>query len=251
MAFASVLIFLVQTHAYPNAGKNNISKFSEYSFQMSFWSEEIYDKFDLIKQSNSYKKLSLYGEQKTASKEFFDDIEEYHYQIKALLRVLKQHAGVAVNVMTDSQPLLTKAGGKIGIEKLKIINENYEQFSKNLKIYNEKINEIENYIPELRSSFSYQDGNLSEDEKIELTIKQVILLQELYSSEHLFLKHGSDPFKFVRDFAVASKKVLIDYREINTAYNDVVNNEQIIKDSIILFFLFIAAYLTFRKDSQP
>ena len=250
IAFASALTFWVQTDVYPNAGKNNISKFSAYSFQMNFWSEEIHDKFDLIKYSNSYKNLSLSTGQKTVSKEFFDNIEEYHYQVKAMLRVLKQHAGVAVNVMADSAKLLNKAGEKVGVEKLKLIHGNYKEFEGHLKVYNEKVNEIEKYIPELRDSFSYQGKILTENDKVDLTIKQLDLLKSLYSSENLFLKHGSDPYKFIKDFAITSSKILTDYRDLNAAYNSTVDREQNIKNSIILFLLLLAGYFTFRKEIE-
>ncbi|MDN3379722.1 MULTISPECIES: hypothetical protein [unclassified Pseudoalteromonas] len=251
ITFASAIIFLIQTYVFPNAGKDDISKFSEYSFQMNYWSEEIHEKFDFIKYSHSYKNLSLYTGQKTVSKKFFDDIDEYHYQVKGMLRVLKRHAGVAVNTMGDSEPLLNKAGSELGLEKLKLVHENYKELDKHLAIYYEKLKTIEDYMPELRDAFTYQGKSLSEDDKIELTVKQIELLKSLYSNEELFLKHGSDPFEFVRDFASASDKILMDYRDINTAYNNVVSQEQDIKNSIILFLIFIASYFTFRKESQP
>jgi translation initiation factor 2 beta subunit (eIF-2beta)/eIF-5 len=251
ITFASAITFLVQTYVFPNAGKNNISKFSEYSFQMNYWSEEIHEKFDFIKYSHSYKNLSLYTGQKTVSKKFFDDIDEYHYQVKGMLRVLKRHAGVAVNTMGDSEPLLNKASGELGLEKLQLIHENYKEFDMHLAIYDEKLKTIEDYMPKLRDAFTYQGNSLSADDKIELTVKQIELLKSLYSNEDLFLKHGSDPFEFVRDFASASDKMLMDYREMNTAYNHVVSQEQDIKNSIILFLIFVAAYFTFRKESQP
>lgn len=104
-------------------------------------------------------------------------------------------------------------------------------------------------MPKLRDAFSYQGKSLSADDKIELTVKQIGLLKLLYSNEDLFLKHGSDPFEFVKGFAIASDKVLMDYRDVNTAYNHDVSQEQDIKNSIILFLIFIAAYFTFRKES--
>ncbi|MEO3682436.1 hypothetical protein ABHN84_09050 [Shewanella vesiculosa] len=251
ITFASAITFLVQTYVFPNSGEINISKFSEYSFQMNYWSEEIHEKFDFIKYSHSYKNLSLYTGQKTVSKKFFDDIDEYHYQVKGMLRVLKRHAGVAVKTMGDSEPLLNKAGGELGLEKLKLVHEHYKEFDRHLAIYDEKLKTIEDYMPKLRNAFTYQDKNLSADDKIELTVKQIELLKSLYSNEDLFLKHGSDPFVFVRDFARASDKVLMDYREINTAYNHAVSLEQDIKNSIILFLVLVAAFFTFRKESQP
>jgi translation initiation factor 2 beta subunit (eIF-2beta)/eIF-5 len=249
ITFASVITFLVQIYAFPDAGKTNISKFSEYSFQMNYWSEEIHEKFDFIKYSHSYKNLSLYTGEKTVSKEFFDDIEEYHYQVKGMLRVLKRHSGVAVNTMGDTEPLLNKAAGELGVEKLKLVHDNYKEFERHLDIYDEKLKNIEDYIPKLRDAFTYQGKSLSEEDTVELSVKQIELLKSLYSSENLFLRHGSDPFKFVGDFASASDKVLMDYRRMNTAYNDVVSKEESIKNSIILFLIFITAYITFRKEN--
>lgn len=250
ITFASAITFLVQTYLLPDAGKNEVSKFSEYSFQLDIWSEKIHEKFEFIKYSNSYKSLSLNTGQKTVNKEFFEHIDEYHFQIMGMLRVLNRHAGVAVNIMNDSEPLLSKAGDELGLEKLQSIKKDYEDFYKNLNKYKEKINTIESYMPKLTDAFTYQGANLSDDDKIELTVKQIELLRLLYSSEDLFLKHGSNPFEFVRDFASASDKILLDYRKINNAYNQAVSQEKVIKNSVILFVIFIAAYFTFRKETQ-
>lgn len=250
ITFTSVVIFFLQAYMFPSAGKTNISKLSEYSFQMNFWSEKIYDKFDLIKYSDSYKNLSLYTGQKTVSAKFFDDIDEYHYQITAMLRILKRHAGVAVNVMNDAQPMLAKASYEIGLDKLKLINENYKKFEINMGQYDKRIAEIENYLPALKKAFANREDKLSESEQVELSVKQIDLLQSLYTNENLFVKHDPDPFKFVRDFAINSERILADYRLINEVYNNVVVGEQDVKNSLIFFFLLIAAYFTFRKESQ-
>jgi hypothetical protein len=249
IAGASVLSFFIQTYFLPNAGQEKINKFSEYSYQMDTWGEEIYKKFDAIKYSDSYKKLSLYSGEKTVSLEFFRNIDEYHYQIKAMLRVLKLQGHVAINIMKDTLPLVTTVGEKKGIESIKKVSNDYKLFEVNLKNYDTKISEIEAYLPNLIQTFSYNSIELNQD-KVELSIKQIDLLNQLYSSENLFLKHGSDPFEYVRNFADTSKKVLHHYQELNDEYNKIVKQELRYKNSIILFVMFLSAFFAFRKDLE-
>jgi hypothetical protein len=251
LTFASTIIFIIQLYTWPDAGKEKINKFSEYSFQMNFWGEEIHNEFDLIRASESYSNISLQTGEKTVSLQFFQDIEEYHYQIVSLLRVLRLQGHVAINVMQDTLPLINKVATLHGVDSIKKAKDDYEKFDQLLISYYEKVSEIEAFLPELMSTFDYKNMQLSEKEKVDLTIKQLKLLKQLYSSDNLFLINDNDPFKFIRDFATTSELVLAHYRELNSLYNERVKLEGSYKNTVILFILLLSSYFALRKDLRP
>ncbi|TON96137.1 hypothetical protein CGH46_25520, partial [Vibrio parahaemolyticus] len=61
-----------------------------------------------------------------------------------------------------------------------------------------RVDRVRTFLPELTATFEYDD-EMTDSERINLTVKQLNLLNELYSSDELFLKYNADPFEFVRD----------------------------------------------------
>ncbi|TON44581.1 hypothetical protein, partial [Vibrio parahaemolyticus] len=61
-----------------------------------------------------------------------------------------------------------------------------EKFQRLLEAYDKRVDRVRTFLPELTATFEYDD-EMTDSERINLTVKQLNLLNELYSSDELFL----------------------------------------------------------------
>ncbi|EHR7166280.1 hypothetical protein KUK86_004440 [Vibrio parahaemolyticus] len=234
-------VSVVQAYFWTQAGRTKNSKVYEYEFQLDFWNEEIHKKFNSLRESGVGPRLAMIEGKRVVDSSYFSDIHQYHFLIKELMRALKFKSKVSINLLSDIVSLQDKGLQKVGnpeelVEKIK-------EFSDLLKEFEKRQQRLDSYLPELISSFEY-DTKLSESEKVELTVKQINLLGELYTNEELFIKREPDPFTFVRDLGESSYTMLHNYEEILLGYNNQVSQEDTYKKILILILTLASVYLS-------
>lgn len=235
------LVTIVQTCFWVDAGKTKENKAYEYKFQLDIWNNEIHKNFNLIKESGVVPKLLLSKDGITLNDETMKNINEYHHLLKELLRALNFNSSVAIYLLND----ISQMTGKVLInieEPHKLIRE-IKDFSLLIESFKNREERLNSYYPELISAFNY-NKEFNDTEKDELFKKQVSLLQELYSSDALFLKHNTDPFAFVKDLGESANAMLNNYELVITTYNEQVTFEDNLKKSIIYFLTLLSFYLS-------
>ena len=178
------LVTLVQTYSWPDAGKAQQDKAYEYDFQLNYWNEEIHKKFNILRASQVTPRLVSFKGKRIVNPKLFQDIKEYHFLIKELMRALKFKSKVSVNLLGDIVKLKEK--GLKHVPEFTKISKDVEKFDNLLKEFDKRKKRLESFLPELVSSFRYEE-EMSDDAKIELTNKQLELLLELFTDEALFI----------------------------------------------------------------
>ncbi len=234
-------VSVVQAYFWTQAGKTKNSKAYEYEFQLDFWNEEIHKKFNSLVESGVGPRLAMIEGKRVVDSSYFSDIHQYHFLVKELMRALKFKSKVSINLLSDIVSLQDKGLQKVSnpeelVEKIK-------KFSDLLNEFEKRQQRLDSYLPELISSFEYDD-KLSESEKVELTVKQVNLLGELYTNEELFIKREPDPFTFVRDLGEISYIMLHNYEEILLGYNTQVSQEDTFKNILLLILTLVSVYVS-------
>ncbi|NRB23642.1 hypothetical protein [Shewanella sp.] len=248
ITFAGVLTMFTQTYVWPDAGKVKVDKSEIYIFQIDYWGEQIYEKFDRIRSSKNYSNLLRWKDATTIGPEFFKNIDEYHYQIKALLRVLKLHSAVAARMIHESVPMLPEirlTGNKLITES---ILSDYQRFIELTKDFEARKEAIEKFLPSLRNALNVDTTLLTDNKKANLMVRHDNLLKEFYSSELLFMQHNSDHFVFVREFATESAKMLEHYELLNQQHNKRVIQQAHLKNLLLILIAVLAAVLTFKNE---
>lgn len=248
ITFAGVLTMFTQTYIWPDAGKVKVDKSELYLFQIDYWGEQIYEKFDRIRSSKNYSNLLIGKEATTIGPKFFKNIDEYHYQIKALLRVLRLHSAVAARIIYESAPMLPEtrlSGNKLIAES---ILGDYKRFIELTKGFEARNEAIEKFLPSLINAFNVDTTLLTDNEKVDLAIRQVDLIQKFYSSNLLFMQHNRDHFAFVREFATESTKMLEHYEILNQLHNERVIQQSNLKNLLLMLIAVLAAVLTFKNE---
>ncbi|MEI8614905.1 hypothetical protein P4S54_15040 [Shewanella sp. PP-He15 brown] len=242
------LVTIVQTCFWVDAGKTKENKAYEYKFQLDVWNNEIHKNFNLIKESGVVPKLLLSQDGIKLNDKTLKNINEYHYLLKELLRALNFNSSVAIYLLNDISQMTGKV--LINIEEPHKLVEEIKNFSLLIESFKKREERLNSYYPELISAFNY-NKELNDKEKDELFKKQVSLLQELYSSDELFLKHNTDPFAFVKDLGESANAMLNNYELVITTYNEQVTFEDNLKKSIIYFLTLFSFYLSALILLQP
>ncbi len=245
---SGLLVFCVQTYTWVDAGKSVEDKSYAYSFQMNFWNEKVREKFDLLAKSGVAPRVMLSKEKKTVNGHFLRDLVEYRYHLQEILRVLKFNNNVSFQVLGEITRLSDKGVGHV--DDMAGIVKDVEKFQSMLEVYDKKADRIQTFLPELAATFEYND-DMTDSERVNLTVKQVKLLKELYSSDDLFLKRNKDPFEFVRDMGDSAYTMLANYEKVLAGYNLQVSREETYKKIILLLLTIISVYLSIRVALIP
>ena len=239
--FTGLLITFVQTFAWPDAGKSKQDKAYEYDFQLNYWNEEVHKKFDNLRSSEVVNRLLSYEGERVVDSRFFHDIHEYHFLIKELMRVLKFKSKVSINLLGDMVQLNEK--GLQHVPEMSKVSSDVYEFDTLLQEFDEREKRLETFLPELVSSFKYEE-NMSSDKKVELTVKQMELFLELYTDEALFVTQKTDPFLLVRALGNISYITLGNYKKVLAWYNKQVSIEDSYKKSILILLALLSVYFS-------
>lgn len=235
------LITLIQTFAWEDAGKTKQDKAYQYDFQLNYWNEQIHQKFNNLRASEAVPRLLNFEGERVVDSNFFRDISEYHFLIKELMRVLKLKSNVSLNLLDDLIYLNEK--GAQHVPDFSKVATDVKELENLLKEHHKREKRLNTFLPELISSFEYE-GNLSSEKKIELSVKQIDLIMELYTDEALFVSKNTDPFSFTRDLGNSSYKTLANYKTVLKGYNKQVSIEDSYKKSTLIFLALISLYFS-------
>ena len=234
-------VSIVEAYFWVEAGKSKDSKTYEYEFQLNYWNGEVHEKFNALRENGVVPRLTMFEGERVVNASFFRDIHEYHYLIKELMRPLEFSTMVSINLLNDIVKLQEK--GLAHVPDYKALGDALEELSLLIQGFKKREDRLNSYLPELISAFEY-DTDMKDSEKIELTVKQVKLLHELYSNEALFLKRDLDPFKIVRELGENSYKMLNNYEQILSGYNKQVSQEDTYKKVLLLILTLTSVYLS-------
>ncbi|QFU22695.1 hypothetical protein FM038_011365 [Shewanella eurypsychrophilus] len=250
--FTGLLITFVQTFAWSDAGKSKQDKAYEYDFQLNYWNEEVHKKFNNLRSSEVVNRLLSFEGKRVVDSSFFLDIHEYHFLIKELMRVLKFKSKVSINLLGDIVQLNEK--GLQHVPDMSKVSSDVQEFDTLLQEFDEREKRLETFLPELVSSFKYEE-NMSSDKKVELTVKQMELFLELYTDEALFVTQKTDPFLFVRDLGNMSYITLGNYKKVLKGYNKQVSIEDSYKKSILILLALLSVYfsalIVLKTEDEP
>lgn len=241
----------VQLYLWPDAGKQIESRRYIYSFEMDQWLQEVYNSFNLIRGSGTYRDISLTTGAKTLTPEYLANVEEYLYQARQLLQALRYRGKVTTDVMADINSLMSK-------EDVKIIDQAIrEKITLDFKTFSELAHKQvarENAIAEFELEWRKVTAGIHQDadsqQKVAYEVQKINTLRKLYSDENLMVTHFQDPFKFVRDFNIASQNLLNDYDALVTQYNEIREGRDRKKTALIYFLGLISVYLTMKEANN-
>lgn len=239
--FTGFLITLVQTYTWPDAGKAKQDNAYEYDFQLNYWNEEVHKKFNNLRSSDVVQRLLSFEGERVVDPAFFRDIHEYHFLIKELMRVLKFKSKVSINLLGDIVQLSEK--GLQHVPEMSKVSSDVEEFDYLLQEFDKREKRLETFLPELMSSFKYKE-NMSSDEKVELTVKQMDLFLELFTDEALFVTNKTDPFALVRALGNSSYITLGNYKKVLQGYNKEVSVEDSHKKIVLLLLALLSVYFS-------
>lgn len=236
----SLVLYFIQTYVWTDAGKTAQSKSYAYSYQINQWSNDTYAKFERLRESGAYENLDLSRGNNVVSVDFFSAIHEYHRHIKSILRTQKFNSRVSYEMLKEIDKMGSK-GLAHTINPTKI-RKKVAEFKELLLKHKNITERLDTYLPELISAFEYDKEEYSESEIIELSVEQLELLRELYSSDYLFLKRNTDVFKFIRDLGNNSYSMLSNYEQVLLGYNKQISTEDSYK-KVLLFILTLVSFI--------
>ncbi len=243
-----LLVFCVQTYTWVDAGKSVANKSYAFSFQMNFWNEKVMEKFNRLRESGVTSRIMLSREDKTVDGRYLRDLAEYRHHLQEILRALEFNNNVSFQVLSEVVQLSRK--GFRHVDSSEDIVKDIEKFQRLLEAYNKRVDRVGTFLPELTATFEYDD-EMTDSERVNLTVKQLNLLNELYSSDELFLKHDADPFEFVRDMGASAYTMLENYEKVLVGYNHQVSMEESYKKITLLLLTLISVYLSIRVALIP
>jgi len=250
--FTGFLITLVQTYVWSDAGKTKQDKAYEYDFQLNYWNEEVHKKFNNLRASEVVLRLFSFEGKRVVDSSFFRDIHEYHFLIKELMRVLEFNIEVSINLLGDIVQLSEK--GLQHIPESSKVSSDVKELDNLLKEFDKREKRLKTFLPELISSFQYEE-NMSSDEKVELTAKQMELLLELFTDETLFVTKETDPFELVRELGNSAYTTLANYKKVLKGYNKEVSIEDSYKKIVLLLLALLSVYfsvlIALKTDDEP
>ncbi|MFB1074957.1 hypothetical protein [Vibrio diabolicus] len=179
---------------------------------------------------------------------YLRDLAMYRYHLQEILRALKFNNNVSFQVLNEVARLSNKGLGHVASSE--DIVKDVEKFQRLLEAYDKRVDRVRTFLPELTATFEYDD-EMTDSERINLTVKQLNLLNELYSSDELFLKYNADPFEFVRDMGDSAYTMLENYEKVLVGYNHQVSMEESYKKSTLLLLTIISVYLSIRVALIP
>ncbi|MUL11855.1 hypothetical protein GNP59_18540 [Aliivibrio fischeri] len=243
IGFVGFIFYLVQNYLWLEAGKTKESKGYIFSHQIDIWTADIYRKFDELKESNVTSSLVLTELTIHVDSDYLIALKIYHNHLTKLMLSLRFLGQTGAYILEENCNLFIES--KSLLKETNKILKDHKAYTELLSEQTRKQNEVERYLNEIEQEFGDLVSIFNRDDII-LTDKQSALLIELYSSEDLFMKHGSDPFKFVRDFGNTTNIVLFRYEEILKAYNIKVSKQQGIKKTILLILTVTSVFFTFK-----
>lgn len=241
----------VQLYLWPDAGKQIESRRYIYSFEMDQWLQEVYNSFNLIRGSGTYRDISLTTGAKTLTPEYLANVEEYLYQVRQLLQVLRYRGKVTSDVMADINSLISKEEVKNIDQAIKEkITLDFKTFSDLVRKQVDRETAISKFEPEWKKVTTGIHRDADAEQKVAYEIQKMDTLRKLYSDENLMVTHFQDPFKFVREFNIASQNLLDDYDALVTQYNEIREAQDRKKTALIYFLGLISVYLTMKEANK-
>lgn len=238
----------VQLYLWPDAGKQIESRRYIYSFEMDQWLQEVYNSFNLIRGSGTYRDISLTTGAKTLTPEYLSNVEEYLYQVRQLLQALRYRGKVTADVMADINSLMGKEEVKYIDHAIKEkITLDFKTFSELAHQQVKRENALAKFDPEWKKVSAGVHPDAGSQQKVTYEVQKINTLRKLYSDENLMITHFQDPFKFVRDFNVASQNILEDYDSLVYEYNEIRESQERKKNAILYFLGLISVYLTMKE----
>jgi len=244
----AISLYFCQEVLFKDAGKTVESKAYTYSFQLNYWGEVLHQRIDSIRDSGAASRLIIGESKVTVNKQFFIDLYAYQREMKDVLRVLHNQSQIPFLILEDLEKM-TAYGFETEEEAEQLVT-TWTRFEELLNEYKQRAERLDTYLPELSAAFSGDYEKMSEDEKVELTVKQIELLKELYSSELLFMKHSSDQLKFVRDFAEQSHHFLTVYEDVLRRYNNRVSSDESLKQIILSLLTLLSIVIAIRIEKE-
>lgn len=245
----AALLYFFQEFIFEDANKTKESKAYMYSFQLNFWENALEQKFDSIRISGAASRLIIGKDIVNVDRQFFIDLYTYQEEMKSVLRILRRQYQIPLLIIDDISEM-EPYGLKTKEEKDRFISE-WKKFEVFLGEHKAREARLESYFSELMAAFSKNLGKMEPDEKVSLTIKQIELLRELYSTDLLFLKHNGDSLKFVSDLANQSNHYLKIYEDALDRYNKSVSIIQTEKQIIISILTLLSIVLAFHIEMGP
>jgi len=251
--FTSGLLSIVQLYVWPDAGKRLDNRRYIYSFQMNQWLQEVYTEFNLIRNSGTYRDISLVTGRKTITPDYFLKVAEYHYQIKQLLQILKYQGKVTAEVSSDIGFLLegTDDYNLLTQEQHRKITQNYKSFDILASKHFEIESEISAFEPELQKVIAGIPKDSTADQKFSYEVHKINTLRRLHSEKNLMISYFEDPFEFIDNFNVAAQKILDDYDMLLIKYNKKLKAQEHIKNALLVILAIFSAYLTIAEANKP
>ncbi|BFM15613.1 hypothetical protein R50073_17960 [Maricurvus nonylphenolicus] len=244
------LSFFIQVYLFPDAGKVTNNKASQYSFQVNYWTEDIYSKFNIIKEKGNLRNIALIEGNLEIDQEFRENLILLNQQLSDLNRSLNHNGDLSSYIMEDSLTLMNKALPEMDKKEQREIRNLYQSFNTLTIEYISRKSKLESIIEEFTKAFSYSSIPKTTDEKVDRLLIQTEILKKLYSDESYFLNLNKDSFKLVRDLAQSSRDLLTKYEALVVKYNQKVKIEEAIKNSIMLFIAIIGFLLALSRESE-
>lgn len=247
-AVLAITQYFFQEIIFTEAGQEKESKAYAYEFQLNYWGEKIYDKFGEIQKSGAASRIILGKNTITITPEFFVDLDTYQQEMKDMLRILEMQYQISLYLIKEIDDMASL--GFATREELAEFKSEWDKFELLLEEHKKRKERLDTFFPEFMAAFSDKNKTLTEEQKVELTIKQSELLGELYSSDLLFMKYNSDVFKFVRELAEQSHYFIHVYEDIRLRYNARSSVQNTFKQTIISLITFISIIVGVRIEES-
>ncbi|HGF7148143.1 TPA: hypothetical protein AB5E47_003592 [Vibrio cholerae] len=241
-------LYICQEFMFDGAGNTKESKAYAYSFQLNYWADNLHDKFIRVRESGSASQLIIGDQQVKVNKEFFVNLHSYHREMKDILRVLQYQYQIPMNIVTDIKEM-SKYGFHTS-DDVESFGDEWEKLEVLLNEHAQREKALEEYYPKLIELFSFDYEQMTDDEKVDITVKQITVLKELYSSELLFLKYNSDLFEFVRKLAEQSHYFLNIYEQVLERYNSKVGSLESLKLIVMSLLTLLSIVIGVRLERE-
>lgn len=246
LSFAGAIALAIQTFGFPLVGKKVEDRSSTYSYQLNFWSNEVFNRFEEISKLEVYERIS-FTQPRTDNDKFINDVAAYHSQMQHVLRLLSYQGQVLVRISDEMMPLIASTLPSAGKARREELKTHFKQFAEEAERQRKIKTELEQFSVQLRAAYSPLVGATPGQEQLaEAAMKRLKALIALGSNPELLL--GKDPLQFVRNFGKAQDEIFKDYGLLVEEHNRLVARDEFWRNFLLLMLALITASLMFNAE---
>jgi hypothetical protein len=248
LALAGAIALYVQSFLFPLAGKKAVDNGAMYAYQLDRWSDEVYKRLESVSRTTPYDRIAL-TEKRTLTYEYANDVLGFHAQMLQILRVLQYQGRVLVRVSGEMTHLLANVSDKqtlaIGREAFIHLKSLLDEAAAQDRMRVE----LEKFDAEFRTAFTPSDGTkLNQQQKIDLSIRQLKILSALYTKPELLLRPNEEPLRFLQRFGTVQDSIFKSYSKLVNDHNRRVENEEFVRDLVLIALAMLTGALVLEKE---